>query len=178
MKTSQEWWNEVKVDSTKTESWLRKQYRGEVTAASRIQKLAKQYTETGSWQTTVLNIIANQETQHAGFVKELLDIRGIEVDISDLIEAENRYWAETLPGIKDFVTGTAVAAHAEKMRLERIETIVNDEESPTDIRAAFTKILQDELWHESAFRKMSTPLAMSETAGDHELGRAALGLVP
>ncbi len=177
MKTSKQWWDEVKNDSDKIDRWLRKQWRGEVTAAGRIQKLASQYTVADGREYTILHTIAEQERQHADWVGELLDSRGIVVDDSDLLQAEGRYWAETLPGIKDFATGTAVAAHAEKMRLERIQTIVDDETAPVDIRDVFTRILKDELWHERAFRGLSTPEALQETEGDYKLGREALGLV-
>lgn len=177
MKTSKQWWDEVKNDSVKTERWLRKQWRGEVTAAVRIERLANQYTELGSHERRVLCAIAIQEAQHAEWVRDLLITRGIFVSNATLHEATSRYWAETLPGIKDFATGTAVAAHAEKMRLERIQVIVDDEESDEDVREVFAKILKDELWHERAFRELSTSEALAATAGDYKLGREALGLV-
>jgi rubrerythrin len=176
MKTSQQWWDEVKSDEMKTKAWLRRQWRGEVTASFRIQRLAKQFTDEESQEHKILNAIAHQEEQHASWIKELLDARGIEVDGTDIASAENRYWAETLPGIKDFTTGTAVAAHAEGMRLDRIRVIANDKQAPEDIRDAFTKILKDEVWHEAAFTKLSTPEAMEETRHNHRAGLEALGL--
>jgi rubrerythrin len=176
MKTSQQWWDEVKANPEKTAAWLIKQWRGEVTAAFRIEKLARQYTEVDSREAKILNTIAAQEKQHAEWVKDLLVSRNIEVDETDIVEAEDRYWAQTLPGIKDFATGSAVAAHAEKMRLERIRAISEDVDSPEDIKATFSRILKDEVWHEEAFRKLSTPEAMEATEGDYKLGREALGL--
>ena len=77
---------------------------------------------------------------------------------------------------KDIATGTAVAAHAEGMRLERIRVIADDESAPVDIRDTFTKILKDEVWHEKAFTNLSTPDALGATMGDYKLGREALGL--
>ncbi len=176
MKTSQQWWNEVKNNPEKTEAWLVKQWRGEVTAAFRIEKLARQYTEADGREYTILKTIAGQEKQHAGWVRDLLTARDIQVDETDIVAAEDRYWAKTLPGIKDFATGSAVAAHAEKMRLERIRTIVDDADSPADVKDVFARILKDEVWHEEAFRKLSTPEAMAATEGDYKLGREALGL--
>lgn len=177
MKTSVQWWNEVKADPNKTADWLTKQWRGEVTASSRIKRLASQFVTEGSYEAKVLNAIAAQEETHAEWISDLLQSRDLICDRSELDRAESRYWAETLPGIKDFHTGTAVAAHAEGMRLERIRAIVADEESPADIRAVFTKILKDEEWHERAFTELSTDSAMEATEGNHKLGLEALGLV-
>jgi len=176
MKTSVQWWNEVKVDAVKTEDWLKKQWRGEVTAVFRIKRLAHQFVDPESREAKVLHAIAEQEKTHAEWVGDLLKARGINMEAANLEEAENRYWAQTLPGITSLPTGAAVAAHAEGMRLERIRAIASDEDAPADIREVFTKILKDEEWHERAFTELSTPEAMIATEGSHELGRTALGL--
>ena len=176
MKTSTQWWSEVKSNDSKMADWLKKQYRGEVTASYRIRKLSEQYVDKESKEATILAKIAEQEETHAQWVKELLDSRNIAVDATDIEQAESRYWAKTLPGITSFETGTAVAAHAEGMRLERIRAIANDDQSPEDIRDVFTKILKDEIWHESAFTHLSKAEALKATEGDDKLGREALGL--
>lgn len=175
MKTSQEWWNDIKTSDIKIAAWLRKQWRGEVTASYRIKKLSSQYATTEK-ECNILLTIAVQEETHASWIKDLLDNRNIEVNDSSIVEAEERYWAKTLPGIKDFATGTAVAAHAEGMRLERIRVIARDETAPADIRETFVKILKDEVWHEKAFTQLSTTKALNSTLGDYKLGREALGL--
>ncbi len=176
MKTSAQWWSDTKSSESKINDWLIKQWRGEVTASVRIRKLAEQYVDSSSREAKILNQIAEQEDMHASWIKILLDARRIEADRSEILQAENRYWEKTLPGIKDFSTGTAVAAHAEGMRLERIRVIAGDAESPDDIRDTFAKILRDEEWHESAFLQLSTAEALEATQGDYELGRQALGL--
>ena len=173
MKTSAQWWAEVKASPEKFNQWLVRQYTGEVTAADRIVALGETYGATGR-QARVLEVIAGQERQHAEWIKELLVARGIDPTIE---QAEKRYWAEAMTAIEDLDTGTAVAAHAEKMRLERIEVIANDADAPLDVRETFVKILRDELFHERAFREMSSPEAMARTADKHELGMRALGLV-
>lgn len=173
MKTSQTWWNEVKQSPTLLADWLVKQYRGEVTAASRIRAFSNKFGPTDKLK-HVLEVIAGQEETHASWIKELLITRGL---VPSIDNAENRYWAETLPGINSFETGAAIAAHAEKMRLERIEVISNDEQAPSDIRDTFLKILKDELFHEKTFREMSTSEAMLVTTKGHQLGMQTLGLV-
>lgn len=175
MKTSKQWWKEVKEDNNKLENWLQRQWRGEVTAAYRILRLAG-YVNQNSREYKILEKIADQEREHARWIEELLSNRNIDVNIDDIRHAEERYWAHTLPSIRDFVTGTAVAAHAEKMRLERITEIATDKSAPADIRAVFKKILVEEVWHESAFRNLSTPEAMAAMADSHTLGKQSLGL--
>lgn len=171
MKTSQQWWDEVKNNDALFNDWLVKQFRGEVTAAERIVEFGEQYADATN--KTILNAIATQEMQHAQWVLSLLEARSIDPSVEG---AEKRYWKETLPAIEDFETGCAVGAHAEKMRLERIQVIVDDFDTPADVREVFTKILKDELWHEQAFREMSTPEAMEATAGNHQRGLEVLGL--
>jgi rubrerythrin len=177
MKTSKEWWVETRTDEVKLIDWLQKQWRGEVTAAERIMRFADQFAVSGSNDYKVLDAIASQERIHAHWIERLLEARGLKVDTNEILNAEKRYWLETLPGITDFATGAAVAAHAEGMRLERIRAIAEDPNSPADIRNTFIKILKDEEWHESAFTKLSNPEALEATLGNHEAGMQTLGLV-
>jgi tRNA isopentenyl-2-thiomethyl-A-37 hydroxylase MiaE len=173
MQTASQWWESVKSDENKINDWLIKQYRGEVTAATRIIQFGLQYAGTEK-QVDILATIAKQETQHAEWIYELLEARNIKPVVED---AEKRYWAKTLLGIKDFETGAAVAAHAEGMRLSRIRVIASDEFAPGDIREVFKKILKDEVWHEKAFTQLSSPEALEATKENHEAGVEALGLV-
>lgn len=173
-KTSQQWWDEVKADEKLLSDWLVRQYRGEVTAAKRINQFAELYASDDK-NKKVLNVIAEQEAQHASWIRELLATRNIKPSIKG---AEKRYWKETLSGINSLESGAAVAAHAEAMRLERIRVIAADESAPADIRHTFILILRDEQFHEYAFRAMAGEAAMAEALHSHREGRKALGLVP
>jgi rubrerythrin len=173
MKTSAQWWEETRVSTEKLADWLKKQYTGEVTAASRIREFASKFCNDIK-SSKILKLIAEQEEQHAEWIKELLLTRGIRVEIGS---AHEKYWKETLPAIESFETGTAIAAHAEKMRLERIKVISEDEMAASDIRETFKRILKDELFHEAAFRNMSTEKALTSTLHNHKDGMNALGLV-
>jgi len=175
MRSSKEWWESTKNDSEGFNGWLLRQYRGEVTAAQRIRLLASQFN-TSVQNQSILACIASQEETHADWVKSLLVSRGVVIPDDISKEAEERYWAKTLPGIDSFETGAAVAAHAEKMRLERIKAIAGDPEAPEDVRSTFSKILVDEEFHERAFRRMTNDSAYAATEGNHELGKEALGL--
>ncbi len=171
--SSQQWWNKVKASPTLLNAWLIKQYRGEATAASRISAFS---TTAPEKHQKALALIAEQETQHAGWVLDLMKARGIE-ETMRLEDAEKRYWAKVSPAATDFHTTAAVAAHAEGMRLERIRVISEDETAPTDIRETFAAILVDELFHEAAFRLMAGEDAMESTLPSHRAGRELLGLV-
>lgn len=173
MQTSKEWWETTKASPEAINDWLQKQYTGEATAASRIMELSEEFN-TDRRVTRILMTIANQEMQHSEWIRDLLISRGINPTIGN---PNGRYWKETLKVIKDFETGAAIAAHAEKMRLERITVISEDEEAPEDIREVFKKILVDELFHERAFRSLSTDEAMRNTLETHQAGMEALGLV-
>lgn len=177
MKTSAEWWAEVKADPAKFNEWLQKQYIGELTAAERIQGLLTSFKIKDEDQdvfTRLISKIASDEMRHAYWIKGILDTRGVEVLPHD---PSQRYWAATLEGIDSFETGTAVAAHAEEMRLERIKVIATDPETPDDIRSVFERIWRDEVFHAKAFRVMTTDAAYEATRERHELGLKALGLV-
>jgi rubrerythrin len=173
--TSQQWWASIKADPAAFQGWLLDQYRGEATAAGRIERLRDGHSAPGTRASRVLSIIADQERKHAGWVGELLRARGVEPRIEP---EEERYWPQMLPGIHDLESGCAVGAHAEKMRLERIEAIAQDPGAPPDVRAVFARILPEERFHERAFRALAGDAALRAAAGAHELGRLALGLSP
>lgn len=172
-RSSTSWWAHTRNDAARLTAWLYDQYRGEVTAASRIEALRDRFAAAGSRAYRVLTVIARQERDHAGWVGELLAVRGLRVVVQN---KSDRYWREVVTGIDDLATGAAVGAHAETMRLERIEVIVADASAPPDIRAVFAKILPQERFHARAFESLATPEAMARTANAHALGRAALGL--
>lgn len=173
MKTSQEWWDEVKKDAAKMNDWLIKQFRGEMTANERIGNLIRQYQITDKAK-KVLVAIADQEYNHAEWVYNLLKVRGIDVLLDG---AENRYWAQVKDAMEDFETTCAVGAHAEAMRLERINVIVADADTPDDIREVFKKILPEEQFHARAFAELAGEDAIARTKGQHEKGLMILGLV-
>lgn len=174
MKTSQEWWQETKNNPEQLVAWLKKQYHGEITAAQRIHSFVEEFAQETPWK-PVLEKIAEQEVTHAGWVGELLTNRGITPKV---LEKKERYWDKTLPSIDSFERGAAVAAHAETMRLHRIEAIADDEEAPEDIREVFQKILPQERFHAKAFSEMAGEKAMAVALKDHHLGMEAIGLIP
>jgi len=177
MRTSSEWWRQVKADPALLLDWLRKQYHGEATAAVRMREFLARFggqARDPRWVATVEEI-ARQEEAHAGWVGELLRARGEEpAVISGKVE---RYWQATLPGIESWESGCAVAAHAEAMRLERIRVIAADPDAPADVREVFARILPQEEFHERAFRAFASDEALTAALKGHAAGAEALGLV-
>lgn len=172
---SEAWWERTRIDPAALQAWLLDQYRGEVTAAGRIRRLRDAFAAPGSREHRVLSTIARQEERHAAWVAELLEARGLPARVQ---EVEERYWPRVLQAIGDLRRGAAVGAHAEAMRLARIEAIARDEGAPADVRAVFRRILPEERFHERAFREMAGAEAMAAAAAAHEEGAKALGLVP
>lgn len=171
MRNSEQWWQEVKSDPEKLHEWLRKQYYGEVTAASRIRYMAR---GANLMDQRVLNVIAKQEETHAEWVRELLRAR--EITDPEKHDGAKKYWAQVAIAAHDFPTMAAIGHLAEGMRLERIRVIARDVDAPADIRNVFIKILRDEEFHEEAFGNMTTPEAIEMVRPHHSLGRTVLGL--
>lgn len=174
--SSEQWWAQTRRDPSAFRRWLRDQLRGERTAAGRILLLRDQYARQPRTPAhRLLALIARQEATHARWVEALLVARGWDASVDPA--AQERYWPEVLSGIDSLEVGAAVAAHAEQMRLERIEVIARDESAPADVRAVFSRILRQERFHARAFAVLAGERALERTRGAHELGRRALGLV-
>jgi rubrerythrin len=172
--TSAAWWETTRSNPVALQAWLYAQYRGEITAGDRIEALRDAFADPGSRAYRVLSVVAAQERTHASWIGALLAARGLPVEVT---AKPDRYWRHVVPEISDLATGAAVGAHAEQMRLERIETISADPTAPPDIRAAFARILPQERFHARAFASLSTSEALARTKDAHALGRLALGLV-
>lgn len=174
MQTVEQWWKRVSSDESEMVNWLKNQYHGEITAYHRIKKLKDRYELTDK-QSRIIDRIAQDEFNHADWVKGLLDSRGIEAEVLD---KESRYWNATNPEDPSlsFEEVCAIAHHAEVMRLERITLLASDDKYQ-DIAEVFSKIISDETYHAQAFGNLSTPEAIERFRGNHELGKQALGLV-
>jgi hypothetical protein len=158
-RTAASWWASIRNDPAKINAWLLDQYRGEALAAVRIAMLRDRFPASQK-AARVLSIIAGQEQEHARWVAGLLEARGLPVVVAD---KRARYWdAQALELIADFETGCAVGSHAERMRLERIEVIANDDDPDggdiADIRwSAFTSAPSESSPDRPPRRRPETP---------------------
>jgi len=176
LRTTKEWWAEVSNDPDKMVTWLKDQYHGEVTAASRIEGLLKTHNVTNSYATHLINRIVKDELKHAVWIGKLLADRGI---VPEILKKESRYWAETMPKyleINTFSYACAVAHLAEEMRLERITLLATDDKH-ADIAEVFAKIQPDEEFHTIAFGSLSTREDIRMAQKYHKNGMNALGLI-
>lgn len=177
MKTSKEWWSEVKNSPEKLISWLKNQYHGEVTAAVKIKELfLSPSLNLNDKDKQIIERIAKEEEAHAKWVRKLLLDRGQEASVLD---KEERYWNQVLPKEDDASVAqlAAIAHHAETMRLERIRAICEDLDAPEDILKVFQAILPMEENHAKWFKELSNPEEISNTLYRHQNGLNALGLV-
>lgn len=174
LKTSQQWWDETKVSEDKIIYWLKNQYHGEAIAAQRIERFILPKME-GKYHFMVERI-ADDERRHSEWIGALLANRGIE---PKLLEKEERYWKTVMTDdfTNDAKYAAAVAAHAEEMRLERIQVIMNDETAPYDIRNTFGNIYKDELFHAKAFKLVAGDDYYNAASENHAKGLEALGLI-
>ena len=172
MKTTAQWLEEVKFAPNKLNHWLHRQYIGEVLAASRIRQLADDCKNPKHKR--VIEKIADDEDNHAEWVKQLLITRNIPIPIPTY--ENTRYWAPILGNEFSFEEVAGVGHHAETMRLSRIRAIAEDGEMDEDIREVFKRILPDETFHAQAFEAMSTPEAIEYTRKFHVAGTNVLGL--
>lgn len=173
MKTTNQWWTEVKADESKLHAWLRRQYVGELAAVNLLSELLIRFgSKMDSHQWETIHKIMMQEAVHGHWMKLLLDARGVKPE--ENASAERRYWAEVLPAVDSFEKAVAAGYHAENMRLVRIREIAHDESAPSDIRETFQKILPHEEWHEEAFASMMNG---ADITPFHEKGLRALNLM-
>jgi hypothetical protein len=107
MKTSVEWWENTKRDEKALAKWLQRQYIGEVTAVSRIERCFADFPLSAK-EHRLINKIITDEKRHAKWIKEILVYADIEVpDIFD--DAEDRYWKEPLRQVTSKQKCAAVA---------------------------------------------------------------------
>ncbi len=171
MQTTQQWLDNVVSDKEALTHWLQRQYIGEVSAATRISKLARN-APYKHFKTLVK--ISQDELNHASWVLKLLESR--QIPIPEIESPESRYWKPVLKAADDFDNTAAAGFHAEGMRLVRIRALVEDSRVDSDIRDVFAKILPDEEFHESAFGAIASERAKLFMSTKHHEGLNRLGL--
>lgn len=174
MKTSKEWWDDTKKSDEKIVNWLKNQYHGEAVASERIRKfILPHFTDKYAF---MVERICDDEQRHSEWIAKLLQNRGVEAKI---LQKEERYWKTVMTDDfnNDGNYAAAVAAHAEEMRLERIKVIMEDTDSPNDIRETFQNIYKDELFHAKGFKLICGDEYYEKSSENHAKGLAALGLI-
>lgn len=174
MKTTEQWWNEIKTNPTKLNNWLRRQCVGELAAVNLLSEILLRFGQQATvseWKT--VHKVMGQEAVHALWMREVMAGRGIEPE--ENASAERKYWAEVLPNVTNFDEAMAAAYHAEHMRLARIRLIASETDPAyADLAQTFQRILPHEEWHQQVFDKMRKGHDLTRY---HERGLRALNLV-
>lgn len=175
MKTPAEWLDEILADNNKFNAWLQRQYIGEMLAACRLFELANDSVVGRA--SHVLNQIADDEARHANWIYDLLAHYGVDIPaVPNTLDDNDRYWNCVLPYADTLDNKYAAGAHAERMRLARIELLAHDSRVPKPVSAVFALILKDERMHAAAFEALASDEALTRMLEHHEAGLAMLGL--
>lgn len=177
MHTTQQWLAQTLANPVKMKHWLKRQYIGEFTASVRLGQLL-QLAVSKSLDMQKLAMLASvqkEETTHAIWIGYLLQNRNSPIPKVEV--QASRYWDQVLKGDETLEELFAAGFHAETMRLERIQGLVDHRLTPPDIRKVFTDILRDEQGHVYVFESLSTPAQRAKAFDAHKAGMDALGLV-
>lgn len=181
IETQSEWLQRVESIPAEFKSWLIRQYHGEVRATNEIIKLADDLTNAMQGSNAdvapvvaLLVHIANDEANHAKYIAALLDLYGYTPDEQ---EPNGKYWEQSMKGVQSFDDIFAVGAHAEAMRLSRIEAVMNSKVFDETVCKVFARIYEDEKNHVEWFRSLCSDEAFERMSEHHKDGLNALGLV-
>ena len=167
-RTSKQWVEEVSKDPAKLQHWLERQYIGEELAARRLEELCT-HPDLTDKQRPVIQRIAEEERLHSKWIAKLLP------SLPEVSYDEDRYWSEIKLSELSLDELLAAGHHAEEMRLERIQAVV-ESNLPKNIREVFAKILPMEKFHSRAFESLASKEALQATEEKHLAGRLALNL--
>lgn len=173
LKSSQEWWDEILMDGGKMVYWLKRQFHGETLAGARIREVFSKFDLTEE-DKALVEKVASEEDLHARWIGELLDARGVPLD---LLHHEERYWKHAYDNLDTVEDAAAVGFLAEEMRLSRIKVIAECERSPYDIKKVMARIYTQELGHVEIFKNLTDSEAIEAHLDNHNSGLNALGLV-
>jgi rubrerythrin len=177
MRTSSQWWNEIKSNPEELKQWLIRQYVGEMAAVNLLSDVLIRFggdmAET-EWDDVYK--VMMQEAKHARWVKELLADRHIGIPAG--LDATRRYWEEVIPAVEKLDDAAHAAHNAEEMRLHRIRTIAEETDPAyADLQNVFQRILPDEEWHERVFDGLCRTEHNPKMDTAHNKGLRALSLV-
>lgn len=168
------WWDKCLSDKEKLEHWLVSLYNNEKDAEERFIHFANTYclNEKDAYD-TFMNI-ASQERNHAVLVEKILKNR--KISLYEKSSKDGRYWRNTLPCICDVKTAAAIGAFAESLSLNRMRVIINDPNTPEDLRELFKVIEPEESYHAKSLEKIATSFGMKSVKDCHDKGLEELGL--
>ena len=137
-------------------NWLQGQYIGEINAVASMEALLEVFKQQPGTPKAGLLVekIVRDEKNHVALIGKLLVSRGV----------EPRMPCETavLDGLDTWDDGCAIASRAEAVRAGEIRIVLNDPDTPDDVKMVFSLILSEEAFHERAFRRLAGEEKMAE----------------
>jgi len=173
-KITEAWWTECINNPEKLQHWLVGLYNNEKDAEERFIDFANTYCLEDKEAYDIFIEIAQQEHNHAILVDNILRARGIELYSKST--KDGRYWKNALPCVCDMQTAAAIGAYAEGLSLRRMRVIINDENTPDDLRDMFAIIEPEESYHAKILQKIATKHGMASVRDCHDKGLEELGL--
>lgn len=174
LKITKKWWSDCLNNPEKLEHWLVALYNNEKDAEHRFIEFANEYCEGDKEAYDTFMFIADQERTHAVLVEYVLMNRNIAK--YEKSSKDGRYWRNTLPCIVDKQSAAAIGAYAEGLSLRRMRVIINDDNTPTDLKNLFRIIEPEESYHAKALEKIATKYGMKNVKDCHDKGLEELGL--
>ena len=152
------WLSQSNAPSRLTE-WLHLQYVGELDAVASMERLLQSFCELSDKikETQLVERVISDERRHVSMIERLLRKRGVVP-----VPPTN---SKPLPGMESHDGGSAIASRAEAVRAGHIRIVLGDPEIPDDVKDAFTTILQEEAFHERAFRALAGEEKMLQHRG-------------
>ena len=149
-------WADMKQQPHWLEKWLQGEYNGETHAVTTMRELLKTLEGQAGKEKAVLVVqqVLRDEANHIALIGQLLKVRGV-------IPSTSKPFTP-LPGMEEPEAGSAKCSYAEAVRAGQIRVVVEDPDTPEDIRGVFSLILREESFHERSFRTLAGEQVMFE----------------
>lgn len=169
------WWSNLLKKEDKLNAWLIKLFFNEHIASLRFDNIIDKFNqEISEIDFKLFRNISKDEKHHASLLMVYLAAKNIYLD--NTLQLQSKYWPETEKYSTIFELACAVAAYAEVTALIRFRILVNDNQTPKDLKILFETILPDEERHAKILTELAGPKSMQEIRPYHEKGLTNLGI--
>lgn len=177
VKFTRDWWKRVANDEPRLIAWLQKLHGTEVGGYNDYKEFIRKYLWAGqpsirdNRKISILNNIADDELKHGGLIEKVLDARGYKLDPAS---PASLYWKEMDSHIKSITSACAVNYYGEALAAFRFEVLIDDPNTPSDIKEMLGIILPDEQFHRTTLRRLAGDEALAKFKEIHENAVKAL----
>ncbi len=168
------WWKQVLMNPKKLFNWLKKLRNTEEAAYQRFVDFANEYCKNNPHYYRVFTTIAEQEAEHAKIIEALLTKYGEKIDLNK--KYPEKYWSEAQKCVNDMETAAGLGFFAEDLSLQRMLVIIDNPETPSDLKELFERLHADEKFHVNALKRIAGEKGVNGVIDCHSKGLEALGL--